>query len=192
MAPVPSDDVSDFSARTVIAGGFHGRRTFRIIRAGDGLHMHGPIFDGDWTPGAVNHATCQSKVTKPPHRPASQGCQCGYWAYLAEVPEIINYRNTWNNGLTIEGIIFGFGLCSVGPKGFRAEKATVKALIIPSEYRAHSGLDQALQEQLLADAMTKWPNSPHFRWYGTMDAALRDWPLSTARKYNLLPDEGAA
>ena len=56
MAPIPSDDVKDFSARTFIAGGFHGRRTFRIIRASDGLHMHGPIFDGDWTPGAVTPA----------------------------------------------------------------------------------------------------------------------------------------
>lgn len=192
MPPIPSDDVGDFSATTFVAGGLYGRRTFRIVRTGDGLHLHGPIFEGDWSTADVNTAVCRSTVKKPPHRVASQGCQCGWWAYFAEVPEVVNYRQTWNHGLCVEGIIFGFGLCGAGQKGFRAQKARIKALVIPDSFRRTSSLDRALQEQLLADAMTKWHDNADFRWYGTFDAAVRDWPLSTARKYRLLPEGGAA
>jgi hypothetical protein len=72
-----------------------------------------------------------SLVKKPPHQVASLKCECGFWAYFD------NDDNPHHQGgpMSIYGIVEGFGVITVGSRGFRAEKARIKALVIPGKKR---------------------------------------------------------
>jgi hypothetical protein len=72
-----------------------------------------------------------SLVKKPPHQVASLKCECGFWAYFD------NDGNPHHRAgpMSIYGVVEGFGVITVGSRGFRAEKARIKALIIPGKKR---------------------------------------------------------
>ena len=70
-----------------------------------------------------------------PCKGVEQECGCGFWAYTTESDEW--YRSNpfanWGEKYAIHahGVIDGFGRCIVGPKGFRASSAIVRALVLP-------------------------------------------------------------
>lgn len=58
------------------------------------------------------------------HALGGLGCTCGFYAYF-------DGANDYKNDGNIAAIIEGFGVCSVGTRGFRAAKARLVALIEP-------------------------------------------------------------
>jgi hypothetical protein len=71
------------------------------------------------------------------HRLAGVSCQCGFYAYfdggndyLVQPGASITYGPE-DKAPRIGAIIEGWGVCTIGTRGFRAEKAKVVALIIP-------------------------------------------------------------
>lgn len=183
-----SKDFSD--GATFVAGALTGRRAFRIARTGSTLHpgvtLTGCVkTDFEWSTTEVNVARCipyPAWEALSSHQIASINCRCGFWSYLAETPDTLTYRNMFENAIGVEGIIFGFGFTTAGTLGFRCSKARIKALVVPAE-------DSCTEDQLdlLTDAMAKYADTSGFRWYGTMEAALADFPLSKATKYGIAP-----
>jgi hypothetical protein len=68
------------------------------------------------------------------HRLAGVACQCGFYAYFDGGNDYLQQpESSWSDDKAprIGAIIEGWGVCTVGARGFRAEKAKVVALIIP-------------------------------------------------------------
>lgn len=63
------------------------------------------------------------------HRVATLGCTCGFYAFFD------NDENQWHQPGQIKGLIEGYGLTTVGTRGFRCEKAKIRALILPDRRR---------------------------------------------------------
>lgn len=182
--PMPRDNIGDFSEVTFVAGGFTGRRAFRVCREDDEPVLLGPVYRHLWATDRINVATCQARTplslwqvvtgNRPgPHKVAGPECQCGFWSYFAENDWTRTYRNSVRNGFGIEGIIFGWGTCGVGPRGFRAAKARILALVRPEECE---------MPKLLDDAMEKY----NIRWFDSMEDAVERWPLSAAKQYKFV------
>jgi hypothetical protein len=60
-----------------------------------------------------------------PHDVGAVGCTCGYYAYLHDEHDWDQYTSG------IYGIIEGWGVCSVGDRGFRASRAQLVAIVKP-------------------------------------------------------------
>ncbi len=86
-------------------------------------------------PAALSADAVKSKRSTPEHTVAGQKCSCGFYAYVdgsndyAEVGEPV-----------VTGIIRGTGVCTVGSRGFRASKAELVALVMPSRPRSTESL----------------------------------------------------
>lgn len=199
--PTPIEDPRDFSAAPFVAGCFTGRRTFRAWEDPDGdIGLWGPIYEFPWSVTDVNEAVCQrqpwSLQATPKHsKVPAAGCKCGFWAYASETPQERTYKKpaivgTEGSIFSIEGIIFGWGTCRIGPKGFRSQKARIKALIMPDE----ADIPDGPAPECFMRILEKYPDNSSFRWYASMEAALKDWPLTTAAEYNLLahPEDAAS
>lgn len=63
---------------------------------------------------------------KPPHVLGGLGCTCGFYAYF-------DGRNDYKDGDHLAALIEGYGVCTVGSRGFRASKARVVALVAPGK-----------------------------------------------------------
>lgn len=74
------------------------------------------------------------------HRPGSLACQCGFYAYFDDA-----YNNPYDQKDRVRGLVEGYGLVTVGSRGFRAEKAKIVALIISTNRR------NALTDRLIAN-----------------------------------------
>lgn len=154
--------MSDFGDRPFVAGSLTGVRSFSVW---DG-RLASPLYNrtGGWSAGE-NIAACRSPASnwmreyagKTQHRAGSMGCHCGFYAYFRPG------HNPHHASGNILGLVEGYGLVTVGNRGFRAEKARIVALI--------------LTPGILPDD-TVWANYPSIPSFRTVDAALAEFPLT--------------
>ena len=140
--------MSDFNDRPFVAGSLVGHRAFAVDSLG---RLVGPSHGGVFKPGE-NVGACikyesaftptqlyldvalsrlSVRATPPPqpkvaadHRIGSGDCTCGYYAYFDGGP------NPYAGGPgRVDALIEGYGTCTVGQRGFRAEKARLVALV---------------------------------------------------------------
>lgn len=106
---------SDFTGFDYAAGVATGQRSFEVTADGKltGVHQQAP-----WGPGE-NVASCITVMGGEGHRPPAVGCGCGFWAY--------HDGSSYPAG-PVSGVIEGYGRVTIGPRGFRAEKARIVAL----------------------------------------------------------------
>lgn len=119
----------EFTQRTFAIGTITGIRCWKIDRKAEALVPVSTMIPYTWCAG-VNNAWChrnriQLHWEEPAdHRLMGLGCTCGFYAYYCEA-------HTYRNNASIEGVIEGFGRCVVGSRGFRCERAIVRALVHP-------------------------------------------------------------
>lgn len=112
----------------------------------------------------ISEAAIEAKIPEPPeHVVGTVKCKCGFYAYF-------DGRNDYLASAPHErvgGLVEGYGVCTVGTRGFRASKARLIALIQP--------------EAELADP-TRWDrvlhNYPDVPVYADKRAALEAHPLA--------------
>lgn len=122
-----------FSNRPFAAGALTGIRSFRVAAGG---RLTGIWHKHDFTPGentadcCVRHSgafamTVCGMTRRPPanHRPGALDCTCGYYAYFDRG------NNPYHGAGQVLALIEGYGLMSVGQRGFRCEKARLVAFI---------------------------------------------------------------
>ena len=130
--------MNEFSDRPFVAGSIVGLRSFRV----DSLHV--------WRPGE-NVGECKryeearkarearaqlghlqhvrhsgsSVFVGMPHEVGSLACKCGFYAYFD------TGKNDWHGGAQgeIYGVVSGYGIVTVGSRGFRAQKAKLLGLV---------------------------------------------------------------
>lgn len=142
--------MSDFSDRPFVAGSLVGMRAFDVDSLG---RLTGPSFGGVFKPGE-NVATCggdgtnpasafvvaqrelramtyrmnaraqtgKAPALRPAHVVGGVTCSCGFYAYF-------DGRNDYAKPGRVSALVEGYGVCTVGERGFRAEKARLVALI---------------------------------------------------------------
>lgn len=95
----------------------------------------------------------------PEHPVASLDCSCGFYAFFD------TGDNQYDDGMGIYGLVEGYGVLTVGERGFRASKARIKALIAPGGiwYRA-----------ILMDIAANY----HVPIFATPQEALARFPLT--------------
>ena len=114
--------MNEFSGpvRPFVMGTLRGLRSFDVQ---DGK-LHGVTNPQLFTPGE-NLAKCSSYYGRSGHQVASETCTCGFYAYFSK------QANGYFGKGRVEAIIEAYGIVSIGPKGFRAEKARLAALVLP-------------------------------------------------------------
>jgi len=95
--------------------------------------------------------------TPPPHTIGEMGCTCGYYAYFYNG---YNPHHCQGNAL---GIIEGFGVMTVGTRGFRCSKARIRALIT---------------DLSTAGPVRPGPQYDHIPRFTTIEEALAEFPLT--------------
>lgn len=139
---------NDFTGFGLTVGSVFGQRSWVIDRLG---RLSSVVHDGTpWRPG-VNEAKCGATAAWTIRRALEHnlispdsaeallnidpsrgnhlaGCACGFYAYFAKQHNA--YADTLK-GISVEGVIEGFGKTVLGDKGFRAEKARIVALTLP-------------------------------------------------------------
>lgn len=120
---------TQFEGRSLVAGSVSGVRSWRIRKDGT---LTGVVYQEPWGP-RLNTAHCMIYTNVPgvEHRRAQAECTCGFYAYFHA-----KHNSYGRYAQTVNGIIEGVGLASVGNKGFRIEKARVVALVKPAGYLA--------------------------------------------------------
>lgn len=131
----------EFDGRPFVAGSLIGIRSFRVDAD---ARLTGVVHEQVWKPD-VNEAACllgpygramhqfaeklrSAGLGPRPHAVGGIGCQCGFYAYFKG-------RNSYMGPGNVAGIVEGFGVCAVGSRGFRAEKARLVALVAPRRRR---------------------------------------------------------
>jgi hypothetical protein len=121
------------------------------------------------------------EVVAKNHTVAGVKCTCGFYAYFDGGNDYLIQMNQQSYGsgwITIGGsdddaprigaIVEGWGVCTVGTRGFRAEKAKVVALIIPDSTKGR--LEVAFTKALR--------NYPDVQVFDTERDAIRAIPLT--------------
>lgn len=80
------------------------------------------------TGGYVGAGPAEDKPEKHEHVVGSAGCKCGYYAYF-------DGGNDFAKPDRVTAVVEGTGVCTVGSRGFRAEKMRLLALVIPRPVR---------------------------------------------------------
>lgn len=119
-----------FDGSAFVAGSVQGLRTLVLSESDPRLlSVHSPHM---WAAGE-NVARCLDPMavaygTFNPHRAGKIGCTCGFYAYT-------NGENTYYKYPQhhVGAVIEGYGIVTVGIKGFRAEKAKIIALFAAEE-----------------------------------------------------------
>lgn len=124
-------------------------------------------------------------AVKAEHTLASLNCQCGFYAYfdggndyLRDDFSAMSYAGmfltrTEDKAARVGAIVNAWGKATVGSRGFRAEKAEIVALIVPSGTAARHEV-----------AFTKARrNYPDVQVFDTEKDAVRAFPLTDAAPY---------
>lgn len=125
-----------YDGRQFVAGSVYGIRTFKVDQDGT---LRSPVRDNFTWSAEENLAECNyrhyhNEYTIDPrtgrrkfieHRPGMKDCHCGFYSYFSR-----HWDEYWQPG-RVRAIIEGYGICSVGSRGFRSEKAKVVALVLP-------------------------------------------------------------
>lgn len=106
----------------------------------------------------VNVVVGGTATGEPGHRPGSLGCRCGFYAYFN-----LGY-NPHHSPRNVLGLIEGYGVVTVGNRGFRCEKARIVALIAPDIPDPH-----------FARVFANYPDVPVFN---SVEAAVAEFPLT--------------
>lgn len=180
---MPSQDL--FASRPFYAGALTGLRTFGV--SPDGL-LTGVFFEQPWMSSVVE-ARCSydraarsrvgaaasifdfSSLTRAcggnpeQHEVGTLGCTCGFYAYFDGRNDYLRHGSTLHYGAAerVAGVIEGFGVATVGSRGFRAAKARIVALVLP-EGTYNRALILAIYPDVAA--------------YLTTEEALADHPLT--------------
>ena len=88
-----------------------------------GCGMEVEFTDGD-TKSLAEKAVAPTTPPKPTHVLGGVKCTCGFYAYFDGLND---YKKPENGAAIIEG----YGVCTVGDRGFRASKARLVALVEP-------------------------------------------------------------
>lgn len=151
--------MKEFGDRPFVARTITGIRSFRVNA---GL-LGSPVQLGaTWRPGE-NLAECLSPFApgmpsrKPEHRAGGLTCNCGFYAYFDR------HHNPYHSHNTILGLIEGYGLVTVGSRGFRCEKARIVALVL----EAGRGVG----------VIGLGSNYPGVSMFGSVDEAVARFPL---------------
>lgn len=96
----------------------------------------------------------------PPHTMGGIGCRCGFYAYF-------DGGNDYKQPDRVTALIEGYGVCTVGDRGFRASKARLVAIVRPGD-----GVPGMRGDLVLRN----YPDVPVF---DRMRDALNAHPLST-------------
>lgn len=150
--------MSEFSDRPFVAGSLTGLRAFSVDSLGRLTGVsHRAVFKPGENVGecrglsgpALTFTTMQADLARQFGMPApvvrkagkhpvgAKDCSCGFYAYF-------DGSNTYARPAdgTVEAIIEGYGTCTVGSRGFRAEKARLVALIEPTIRGTRSRWDE--------------------------------------------------
>lgn len=117
-------------------------------------------FKDEPTPKRLSEAAVEKPQPQPSHSLAGVNCSCGFYAYF-------DGGNDWKEPQRVTAVIEGYGVCTVGTRGFRASKAKVLALVEPSR-----GVSSVVAAHLHR-------NYPEVPFYNRKREALADFPLST-------------
>lgn len=109
---------------------------------------------------ALRAAEKVEPLPPPVHQVAQLNCTCGYYAYFDNGDNPNHCR-----GLDVYGVIEGYGRATVGARGFRCEKAVIKALIIKPKHatrlaRVASNYAEVAVFPSRADAFEAFPLTP--------------------------------
>lgn len=189
---------TDYDRRPFAAGSLTGIRSWRIDA--DGATLTGVYHKHPWTPEenladccVRNHngfamSVCSEKDRAPrDHRPGISGCWCGYYAYFEA-----GNNSHHTRGTNVLGLIEGYGLMTVGDRGFRCEKARIVAFIDEADVlplRVQIGRFAVGRiAQLLRLGRARWPETtvpqavraayPDVPVYRSIGAALARHPLT--------------
>lgn len=151
--------MSDFSDRPFVAGSLTGVRSFRVDSLGrlTGVHQRTVFMPGENVGECrgMAHALANLQVAmsrsmtyslggglvfpageqpkpapepksepEPTHQVGGLGCACGFYAYF-------DGDNTYHQHGQVEAVVQGYGVTTVGSRGFRAEKSRLLALVRP-------------------------------------------------------------
>jgi len=103
--------------------------------------------------------TAQRKTRETAHDVGSLSCGCGFYAYFD------HGANPYHATGQLHGLIEGYGVVTVGTRGFRCEKAKLLALIIKPKH-----------ETAATDAVRR--NYPDAQVFPSRRAALERFPLT--------------
>lgn len=173
--------MSEFNDRPFTLGSLTGIRSFRVDHYG---RLKASQFEVVWTPGEMvgrclkgqgsslstitfyltSDLTRPSAAPPPPpppkeHRAGVKDCTCGFYAYFDNGP------NSYHHGANVLGLIEGYGVTTVGTRGFRSEKARIQALIIKPKKAS----------PLTARVRANYPDVPVFE---SKSAAIEAFPLT--------------
>jgi hypothetical protein len=95
------------------------------------------------------HADRQSRIEEWKKTHDRKDCQCGFYAYFAHGGTSLGRyeHNYLMNEPRVTGIVEAYGWVQVGTKGFRAERARIKALAIPA-YEGLWRLDEVIEGRI--------------------------------------------
>lgn len=151
--------MSDFGDRPFVAGSLIGIRSFRA-KAG---WLCSPLHTSDPWPAGENVAECGPGpfslrfLADAEHQVAGMNCSCGFYAYFDLD------HNPYHSRSNILGLIEGYGVATVGSRGFRCEKARLVAIVLePGVYPDD----------------TVWANYPEVPSFRTVEAAVAEFPLT--------------
>jgi hypothetical protein len=157
----------EFDQRPLHLGTLLGVRAFRV---------------GEKNPAIARKAPTQEDVVPDPveHRVANQDCTCGYYAYYDIEREHSRGYDPFSESSCIRAIIEGYGLVTVGTRGFRAQKARLVALIGQRSEEplarlvVDDGVERVEMEQGIPAELEAYYNVPV---YPTVEAAVSEYPL---------------
>lgn len=194
----------NFSARPFAFGSLIGQRTWGCHNYKDGIHLRSLFYEKFWDEG-INIAEClvkpilKSSCVHTQHGidiPMGHGtdcyvdgtcglvdknCACGFWAYTDSTAE--RYYESYAGSASdmyVTGIVEGFGKCVVGPKGFRAEKCIIRALVLPGKYsqRVWSQPNEdreTIDRRIINGLSICYPDLPILP---NVETLLREYPLT--------------
>lgn len=173
--------MSEFSDRPLVAGGVVGLRSFRVDKLG---RLTGAVYREVWKPGD-NEAVCRKGaayrdlysfggtwqydpdrgVKNPRHRAGDIDCGCGFYAFFDRG------KNRWHNRHRVRTVIEGWGVTTVGERGFRCERAKIVAFVAPAWWE----FGRFRKSSLPASVRANYPDIPVYR---STRAALKRHPLT--------------
>lgn len=179
--------MSEFSARPFAAGSVVGLRGFSVDTLGRLIGpSYGQVFHtGEnlaecrkdrmqaigwyslgglvgWGPSGAITAdpldAVESKRPKPEHTIGGLGCGCGFYAYFDGCNDYVA-----NGHASVGAIIEGYGVCTVGSRGFKASKARLLAIIVSDSFASSPRIER---------------NYDGIPFYRTQDKAVAAHPLT--------------
>lgn len=119
-----------------------------------------------------------------PHQAGTLDCSCGFYAYFDEG------HNPHHEPGNVLGIVEGFGVCTVGSRGFRSSKARLRALVGQPDEMVRGNYPDVPVFPTLAAALAEFPLTPvdtpkprgSITWTMTVDTPPRDRALRMRRE----------